>query len=181
MKDQRVPMAVLFLLALPALADGQAADTPPRVYGRLEHVHLFNKTPIDLPAVMTGAGSTTTLAASDIKYSSGEGGMWVHFTVDTGEAEPSRKVAVTAFVIHDERIKTYDGIKHRPVVKLDLCLANHSLQPEVEVIEKTAFGPPLSLGHGLVRSLGAVDKDKKFTVEPTCDPPKPPPQAADRQ
>lgn len=167
--------------AVPAISQPTAggAATQHR-YGRLEQVRILESTPIDIPGRLDGGGDQTELYATDVKYYSGEGGMWVMFTVDNGQAAPPKQVVLKEPVLRDLHVKARTGgIAHRPVVKLELCVGGTTLDTEVSVVERTSYVPPLVLGRPELARLGPVDTQKQFLAgDPSCKPPPPPPPSS---
>lgn len=172
---RRAAWAVLAAGMAMAPGPGGAADPAPaaRVLGRLEHVRILEGAPLDIPGRLDEPGQQTVLYARDIKYFSGEGGMWVSFTVDSGQAVPLKQVILKEPVLKDQRIKERTGgITHRPLVKLNLCVGSTTLATEVSIRERTSFTAPLVFGSADVARLGTVDPQKQFAAgDPTCKAP----------
>lgn len=157
--------------ALAADADGPGTHS----FGRLERAKIIETTPIEVPARLDAGTDQTNLFATDIKYFSGEGGMWVVFTVSNGEAVAGREVTLKEPVLRDQKVRERTGgVAHRPVVKLNFCIGNTALQTDVNILERTAFTAPLVLSRADVSRLGSVDAQKQYLAgDPDCKPPAP--------
>jgi hypothetical protein len=159
-----------------AVGWAQAAAAPAtHLFGKLEKAKIVEGTPIVVPARLDAGVDQSTLYATSIKYFSGEGGMWVSFTTDSGEAIPAKVVTISKPVLKDLHIKERTGgVTHRPVVKLNLCVGGTAFETEVSVVIRTAFVPPLVLSQADVGKLGPVDNQKQFLAgNPDCAPPAP--------
>lgn len=180
-----------FALAAPLVAcAAQAADAPaaapaaegkvaaPHVYGQVEHAQVRVSPAIEIQAQLTGGGDVTTLAVNDIKYASGEGGVFVHFTIDNGYVMTGRTVSVALPVLKDQHLKDRNGgVEHRPIVSMSFCIGDHAFTTTVVLINRENFTPPLLLGKADAAQFGAIDPLKKNTGDPNCAPATPPPAA----
>ena len=161
-----------------ATATTQPAATP-HVYGHIEHALVTVSTPIEVQAQLDGGGDSTVLLVQDLKYASGEGGMFVHFTIDNGQVMPGRTVNVALPVLKDLHVHDRDGgTVHQPVVAMSFCIGDHAFTTNVTLKPRTTFTPPLVLGKADAAQFGMIDPTKKNTLrEASCAAPAPVPAA----
>ncbi len=159
-----------------AAATGNATAQPastPHVYGHIEHALVTVSPPIEVQAQLDGGGDSTVLLVQDLKYASGEGGMFVHFTIDNGQVMPGRTVNVALPVLKDLHVHDRDGgTVHQPVVAMSFCIGDHAFTTNVTLKPRTTFTPPLVLGKADAAQFGAIDPTKKNTLrEASCAAP----------
>lgn len=159
-----------------APAADSAAAPAPHVYGRIERARVDGGGPsIEIDTQMDAAGANTILHALNIKYASGEGGMYVHFTLDNGHVMPGKEVNLTLPVVRDEHIHDrYGSVEHHPLVSMQFCIGDHAFNTDVVLEPITTFTPPLELSKADAAQFGPIDPTKKLTGDPSCPPPKPP-------
>jgi hypothetical protein len=163
-----------------ASAAAAAPAAAPHVYGHIEHTRVDSGGPtIEIDALLNAAGDHTILHALNIKYASGEGGMYVHFTLDNGHVLPGKEVNLALPVLKDEHIKDRNGgTEHHPLVSMQFCIGDRSFTTDVMLEPITTFTPPLELSKADAAQFGAVDPAKKYTGDPSCPPPPKPAPAA---
>ncbi len=162
---------------------GAAAPPKPvpltHVYGRLERALVTGSPSIEVEAQLEGGGENTVLLVQDIKYASGEGGMFVHFTIDNGEVMPGHSVNLSLPVLKDQHVHDRDGgTLHQPVVAMNFCIGDHAFTSNVTLKLRSSYTPPLLLGKADAAQFGAIDAQKKNTVDANCAPPPAPAAAA---
>jgi hypothetical protein len=162
--------------AAPALA---AAAPAAHVYARLERAQVQGGQNIEIQAQLDAGGPITVLQAEDIKYAHGEGGMFVHFTIDNGRVMPGRTVSLSLPVLQDQHLRDRSGATdHRPIVSMGFCIGDHAFTTNVALQLRDNFNPQLLLGKADAAQFGALDPQKKNTIDPGCTAPAPPPKAA---
>ncbi len=172
------------LAALAAQAD-PAAPAPPaatpaaHVYGHLERAQVTGGQNIEIQAQLDAGGPITVLQAEEIKYAHGEGGMFVHFTIDNGRVMPGRMVSLSLPVLQDQHIRDRSGaIDHRPIVSMSFCIGDHAFTTNVALQLRDNFNPQLLLGKADAAPFGTLNPQKKNTIDPGCAPAAPPPKPA---
>ena len=145
------------------------------VYGRIEHALVTGSPSIEVQAQLVGGGDSTVLLVQDIKYASGEGGTYVHFTIDNGEVMPGKTVNLALPVLKDQHVHDRDGgTVHQPVVAMSFCIGDHAFTTNVTLKLRTNYVPPLLLGKADAAQFGQIDPLKKNTMlEASCAPPAP--------
>ncbi|MFI4980569.1 MAG: RimK/LysX family protein [Nevskiales bacterium] len=173
----------LAVLAGALCAFGARAGTPDaataqpvpltHVYGRLEHAVVTGSPSIEVQAQLVGGGDATVLLVQDIKYASGEGGTYVHFTIDNGEVMPGKTINLALPVLKDQHVHDRDGgTVHQPVVAMSFCIGDHAFTTNVTLKLRGNYVPPLLLGKADAAQFGQIDPLKKNTVlEARCAPP----------
>ncbi|HWY25439.1 MAG TPA: RimK/LysX family protein [Nevskia sp.] len=160
--------------ATPAAAPAAAPAAPavvaaPHVYAHLERAQVKSSPSIEIQAQLDGGGNITVLQAEEIKYAHGEGGMFVHFTIDNGRVGTGRTVNVALPVIQDQHIRDRSGaIDHRPIVAMSFCIGDHAFTTNVALQVRDNYNPPLLLGKADAAQFGTLDPQKKNTIEPGC-------------
>jgi hypothetical protein len=154
--------------AKPAAAAPAPAPAP-HVYGRVEHAMTQTGPAIDLAAQLSGGGDITVLKVLDIKYAHGEGGMFVHFTIDNGRVVSGRTVNLDLPVLQDQHKRDRTGaVEHRPIVQMTFCIGDHSFTTTVALQNREDYDPPLVLSKADAAQFGTLDPQKKNTMDPSC-------------
>ena len=124
---------------------------------------------LELKAKLDTGAETSSLDARIIKKFRKDGKRWIRFGLtdrDSGEE----------IVLVRERVRTIGIVQHdgsrqtRPVVEMQVCIAGHTLQTEVSLIDRSEFIYPLLLGRSALASFALVDSGDTFLSEPDCDP-----------
>ena len=165
------PLATQVQAQTPAAAPAKPVPLT-HVYGRLEHATVTGSPSIEIEAQLDGGGDATVLLVQDLKYASGEGGMYVHFTIDNGEVMPGRSINLALPVLKDQHVHDRDGgTLHQPVVAMNFCIGDHAFGSNVTLKLRTSYTPPLLLSKADAAQFGAIDPLKKNTVDANCAPP----------
>ena len=147
-----------------AAAKGRAVT----VVGWIEHVTLGPEGVLIKAKLDTGA-TTSSLHASDLRWSARDDGDWVAFDVvgeDGQKAHFERKVARIA------SIKRSGGgpVQKRPTVMIGVCLGNIYRLTEVTLADRRDFNYEFLVGRKFLIGHFAVDSALTYTVEPRCKP-----------
>jgi hypothetical protein len=164
-----------------AQAPAPAAGGPPQPhgYGRIEWASVQGAPPIEIQAQLDGTADYTVLSAQDIKYASGEGGMYVHFTIDDGEVMPGNEISLSLPIIKDQHQRDRNGaVDHRPVVSMGFCIGDRAFTTSVTLVPRTSYTPPLVLSKTDAAQITPMDPQKKLTRHPECKEPEPNAQPA---
>jgi hypothetical protein len=145
----------------------------PHVYGHIERALVTTgSNPLQVHAQLEGGGEATVLYVTDIKYASGEGGMFAHFTIDNGEVMPGRSISLALPVIKDHLVRGRDGaVAHHPVVAIGFCIGTVAFTSNVFLEPRTTYTPQLLLGKADAAQFAPVDPQKKDTGDPNCAAP----------
>lgn len=168
-----IPLAAgalaLALLVTPDFA-GAASRAPEKdLVGWVEWVEV-GRHEINLKAKLDTGADTSSLDAQDIRRlrrpSTGE--RFVEFSVF--DPESGESIRLKKPLVRLVRIKQHDGsYQVRPVVALDICLADHADTVEVSLIDRSVFIYPLLLGRSALEGRVVVDPEVTFTTKPDCD------------
>lgn len=171
----RLAVILAGLLAAAAAADPAAAPAPaaaapaPHSYGRVERAYVQTGLGIEVPAQLDGGGPITVLKVNDIKYAHGEGGMFVQFVIDNGRVVSGRTVKEDLPVLQDQhKHERMGGVEHRPIVQMAFCIGDHAFTTTVALENREDYNPPLVLSKADAAQFGAVDPQKKNTIDPSC-------------
>ena len=139
------------------------------VYGHIERAFVQTGPAIEVPAQLAGGGDVTVLKVEDIKYAHGEGGMFVHFTIDNGRVVTGHIVNVDLPVLQDQhKRERTGGVEHRPIVSMTFCIGDRSFTTSVALQNREDYDPPLVLSKADAAQFGALDPQKKNTIDPSC-------------
>ncbi len=156
------------MLALPATA----ARAEPReliILGWVENVVLTDAG-FRLRAKLDTGAETSSLDARIMKKFRQGGKRWVRFAITnptTGEEH----------VLVRERVRTIGVVQHegvnqvRPTVVLQMCVADHLLDVEVSLVDRSEFTYRLLLGRGALESFALIDPANTFLSRPQCKMP----------
>jgi hypothetical protein len=97
---------------------------------------------------------------------------------------PGRMVSLSLPVLQDQHIRDRSGaIDHRPIVSMSFCIGDHAFTTKVALQTRDNFNPQLLLSKADAAQFGALDPQKKNTIDPGCaaaaptSPPAPKPAA----
>jgi hypothetical protein len=169
-RQWRIALAAGTMAAFAAQAQAPATGAAaPRVYGHIERALVTGSPSIQIRAQLDGGGNTTVLYVTDIKYASGEGGMYVHFTIDNGQVMPGKAVNLSLPVVKDQLVHDRDGgVAHHPIVAMNFCIGAVAFSSNVILEPRTSFTPPLLLGKADAAQFAPIDPLKKDGGEPNC-------------
>ena len=137
----------------------------PAVVGWIEPVKLGSEG-LMVPAKLDTGADTSSLHASDIRWSRRPDGDWVAFDV---AGKDNRKVRLERKVERVTRVKKASGgVQERPVVLLGVCLGNTYRVTEVNLTDRTGFKLPFLIGRSFLAERFAVDSSRTDTIEPSC-------------
>jgi len=156
--------SIVLMLALTSSAWCETLDL--QILGWVENVQLPDPG-LELKAKLDTGAETSSLDARVLKKFRKAGKRWVRFAVTDRENGEE-------FVIVRERVRTIGVVQHdgsrqtRPVVMLQVCLADQLLETEVSLIDRTEFNYPLLLGRSALASFALVDSGNTFLSRPDC-------------
>lgn len=171
-------LLLLSALTLPAVA------AEPALFGRYEQIKIedIGKT---LKAKMDTGAMTASLSARDIERFEREGEDWVRFRLAVEDADDTlyehRVARIAEIKTRSEESSAVDpdddndaergpDFAERPVVEMQLCIADQLVQTEVNLTDRTHFRYPLLIGAAAIRDLeAAIDPAQKYTAgTPAC-------------
>lgn len=152
---------------MPAFAD------EPRLYGRYEHIRLEGLD-TTLKAKMDTGAETASLSARDIEIFEREEARWVRFRLAVEGADGrfhERPLLGTSEIKgRAEESGGKPGIASRPLINMDICIADRLHQAEVNLTDRSHFNYPLLIGSKVISQLqAAIDPARKYTAgQPDC-------------
>ncbi len=157
---------VAFLLLLLSSTQSHAGTRDLEIVGWIENAKLAGPQ-ISLKAKLDTGAETSSLDAGIIKKFRKDGKRWVRFRITDRETGQEH-------IVVRERIRTIGVIQHdgsaqtRPVVLMNVCIANRMLATEVSLIDRSEFNYPLLLGRNTLKSFALVDPGNTFLSNPEC-------------
>ncbi len=155
---------LIFLLA--NLATATAATRNLEILGWVEKVRLPDVGLVVSVKLDSGA-ETSSLDAQIVKKFRQHGKRWVRFVL-------TDRASGTQHMLVRERIRTISVVQHdgskqsRPVVKINICIADRTLATEVSLIDRSEFIYPMLLGRSALESFALIDPGNTFLSEPSC-------------
>lgn len=141
-----VPVLLALALWLPA----------PRAAPRPIHVGILGTTQsIVVKARLAPDAERTSLHVTQLRFVARSDGMLVHFTVVRGDVVTLQKVAVVRPLLRDRKIASRDGgVRHAPVVALDLCIGGRRLvNVPVTLLRRHSYTAAMTLGRAQIAEL----------------------------
>ncbi|TBU94083.1 ATP-dependent zinc protease [Stutzerimonas kirkiae] len=145
----------------------------PTLYGRYEHIRLEDLGQT-LKAKMDTGAETASLSARDIERFEREGEQWVRFRLAVDGADDRlherRLAGVSEIKGRAEEGGGKPGVAVRPLVDMEICIADRLYQAEVNLTDRSHFEYPLLIGSKLIGQLqAAIDPARKYTAgQPDC-------------
>ncbi len=136
------------------------------IVGWVENVILTDPE-IHLKAKLDTGAETSSLDAGIIKKFRKDGKRWIRFRIIDRQSGEE-------YLVVRERVRTIGVIQHdgssqtRPVVIMNVCIANRLLETEVSLIDRSEFTYPLLLGRNTLKSFAVVDSGNTFLSNPEC-------------
>jgi hypothetical protein len=161
-------LSAVFMLTLTTSAWSDSLDL--QILGWIENAFLPDPG-LALKAKLDTGAETSSLDARVLKKFRKAGKRWIRFAVtdrDSGEE----------FVMVRERVRTIGVVQHdgsrqtRPVVMLEICIADQLLKTEVSLIDRSEFNYALLLGRSALASFALIDASSTFLGQSDCDSPE---------
>ena len=158
-------VVILGLLTLPP-TNSHAGTRDLEIVGWVENAILVDPG-IRLKAKLDTGAETSSLDAGIIKKFRKDGKRWIRFRITDRQSGEE-------YVVVRERVRTIGVIQHngttqtRPVVLMNVCIANRLLATEVSLIDRSEFNYPLLLGRNTLKAFALVDPGNTFLSNPEC-------------
>ncbi len=152
-----------------AQAPVESVGRAPIMLGWAERTRIF---PGNLPvqAKLDTGANTSSLNVESYELVEHDGKTWARIKA-VNRAGASREYELE--VVRFSKTKDQDGpLRLRPVVKLEICIANIRAPAELNLSKRRAFIYKLLLGRRFLANKITVDPSRKFTVEPKCRTPR---------
>lgn len=132
-----------------------------RAAAPLTSVTILGKNPIVVNARIDDRAAVSRLAVSDLQYITRTNGTIVRFVVGSDAMIVVPRVILQRPLIRDHRVRIPNGgIRHEPVVTLDVCIAGHDIHglPFI-LMGQEGFTPPMVLdARDVPKNLAAQKK-----------------------
>ena len=121
---------------------------------------------VNLRAKLDSGALNSSLNAPDLKIIQRDKLDYAQFTL---KGYKKRVVNMELPVIRYARIKRHNGVSQkRPVVMLQICLANQLITAEVNLIDRSLFQFQLLLGRTMLAGRVLIDSAQKKLTTPDC-------------
>lgn len=118
----------------------------------------------------TGA-NTSSMSARDIHQFKKGNEDWVKFALDfkADKGKTNRSVEIERPITRIVKIKQHQGMsQERPVVNMDICIANRVHNIEFNLIDRRGLNYPVLLGRKALENLALVDPAQTFIEKADC-------------
>ena len=144
---------------------GNRQTPAPIMLGWAERARIF---PGNLPiqAKLDTGANTSSLNVEKYQIIERDGKKWVRLTA-RNRANGRRDYELE--LVRISKTKNHHGpLVQRPVVRLEICIANIRKTAELNVSRRKDFIYKLLLGRRFLANAITVDPSKKFTMQPSC-------------
>lgn len=163
--------AVLSLLIpLDAIAAEKTTATPEslKILGWVEFIRL-EPWGIKMPARVDTGANTSSMSARDIEIFRKNSKQWVKFTFDFRKGSEERSVEIERPLVRVLKIKRHDGpSQERPVISMEICLADEVREAEFDLIDRRALNYPVLLGRRALAGYVLVDPARAYLTKAVC-------------
>ncbi|MDF3937150.1 ATP-dependent zinc protease family protein [Pseudomonas citronellolis] len=160
------PAGLLLAFCCPSLF-----AAPPATWGWVEQAKLMPENVLLKARLDTGVLTSVMDARNLVKIKKNEQ-RWVQYDIlitdpASGQVQryPFERPVERTLKVHGA-----NGIEHRPVVSMDICLGDKVYREQFALSDREGADYPLLLGRRSLEHLGAVDVSKTLTTPPTCKP-----------
>ncbi|MDT8364716.1 MAG: ATP-dependent zinc protease [Nitrosomonas sp.] len=166
------PAGIFLLWALShgGVVAGQAsnATVPLLVLGWVEHIRI-EPWGVKARARLDTGANTASISAHDIELFRKNGKQWVKFMFDFSSAGKERSIQIERPVIRIGKIKRHDGpLQERPVINMDICLANEVRTIEFNLIDRRVLNYPVLLGRKALAGRALIDSSRTSLSKADC-------------
>ncbi len=163
--------AVLLLLTSFGVIAAEKTTTTPESLKILGWVEFIRLEPwgIKTPARIDTGANTASMSARDINVFKRNGKTWVRFTFDFKKGTGERTVEIERPLVRMVKIKQHDGPpQERPVISMEICLADEIREAEFDLIDRRALNYPVLLGRKALAGYVVVDPARAYLTKAVC-------------
>lgn len=163
--------AVLLLLAFCGTVSAEKTMTTPESLKIIGWVELIRLEPwgIKTSARIDTGANTSSMSARDISVFKKNGKTWVKFTFDFRKDTGERFVEIERPLVRMLKIKQHDGpSQERPVISMEICLADEIREAEFDLIDRRALNYPVLLGRKALAGYVMVDPARAYLSKAVC-------------
>jgi len=163
-------IASFVILAVPPLWAGSSSQEDKKaglVMGWREYTRL-TQVPVTLIAKLDTGAKTSSLHAENIEIFKKDGKKWVRFSFYWDKTKATENLTPIWFerpLVREVIIKEH---KHkslrRPVVALDLAIADQKYLVEFSLVSRHKFNYPVLLGRAFIRQAGVIDPSSSYLL-----------------
>jgi len=161
---------LVFIFSSGLAIAGQASNTTasPPVLGWVEYVRI-EPWGVKTRARLDTGSNTASISAYDIELLKKNGRQWVRFMFDFSTAGKERSIQIERPVIRTGKIKQHTGLlQERPVINMDICLADEVRTVEFNLIDRRALNYPVLLGRKVLATRALVDSSRILLSKADC-------------
>jgi len=161
---------LVFIFSNGSVIAGQASNTAASlpVLGWVEYVRI-EPWGVKTRARLDTGSNTASISAHDIELFKKNGRQWVRFVFDFSTAGKERSIQIERPVIRTGKIKQHDGLlQERPVISMDICLADEVKTVEFNLIDRRALNYPVLLGRKALATRALVDSSRILLSKAGC-------------
>jgi hypothetical protein len=164
-----VVLSALLALITPLSARAAlSSDRDLEIVGWVERARLIDPD-VHLKAKLDTGAETSSLDVEIIKKFRKNDKRWVRFRLvdrETGKEHiiVRERIRTVAIVLHDGERQL------RPVVRMKICIAGHTLNTQVSLIDRSEFAFPLLLGRRALATFALIDPGNTYLSIPDCKP-----------
>lgn len=157
---------VLFLVLFFGIIVHRAYGAEKEIVGWVEKVKLFPSNLIVQGKLDTGA-DYSSLSASKIEEFEKDGEPWVKFSVANRYGETRE---IVERIQRTALIKRHGGKspQKRPVIRLSICLGQHYMQTDVNLVDRSNFDYQMLIGRNFLAGNVLIDPASTYMAEPAC-------------
>jgi len=124
---------------------------------------------IKTPARIDTGANTSSMSARDINVFKRNGKTWVRFTFDFKKGTAERSIEIERPLVRMVKIKQHDGpSQERPVISMEICLADEIREAESDLIDRRALNYPVLLGRKALAGYVVVDPARAYLTKAVC-------------
>ncbi|HRQ05817.1 MAG TPA: ATP-dependent zinc protease [Nitrosomonas halophila] len=164
-------MALLLLMMPYGMASAEKTVATPdalKILGWVEFVRLEPWGLKTRARLDTGA-NTSSMSARDVHVFKKNGKRWARFTFDFKTGKDDRSIEIERPLARLVKIKQHSGPpQERPVVSMDICLADEVRSVEFSLIDRRALNYPILLGRKALAGYALVDSANAYLSKAGC-------------
>jgi hypothetical protein len=163
-------IACCLMLVIPSLWAGSSSPEGKKtelVMGWREYTRIA-QVPVTLIAKLDTGAKTSSLHAENIEIFKKAGKEWVRFSFYWNKSQSTEKLQPIWFerpLVREVIIKEHKYKSHRrPVVTLELMIANQKHLVEFSLVSRHKFNYPVLLGRAFIRQAGVIDPSASYLL-----------------
>lgn len=165
-------LLVTLLIVSDTVLSGEKTDLPKpqHILGWVEPMRL-EPWGLKMRARLDTGANTSSMSARDTQFFRKGNKDWVRFILDfrTDKDKPHRTIEIERPILRTLKIKRHNGIsQERPVITMDICIANEVRNIEFNLIDRRALNYPILLGRKALAGFALVDSGQAYLGKADC-------------